>query len=82
MTYSCPLFEGKMELTKRKGEQRWNRNLISPLKFHHLPKMCIRDRYKLVKSMGGRIVIKGASKQNLRVMQLAGMSKIVDFEED
>ena len=42
----------------------------------------IMGRYKLVKSMGGRIVIKGASKQNLRVMQLAGMSKIVDFEED
>ena len=42
----------------------------------------IMGRYKIITSMGGRIVIRGASKQNLRVMQLAGLSKLVDFEED
>lgn len=40
----------------------------------------IMGRYKLIKSMGGEIVIRNVKEQIGRVMKLSGLQKLVQFE--
>lgn len=42
----------------------------------------IMGRYKLLKSMGGEIIIKNANERIQRVMKLAGVDKLAEIEED
>ena len=41
----------------------------------------IMGRYKLVRSMGGGIVIKNASEPIARILRLAGLDKLAEIEE-
>lgn len=42
----------------------------------------IMGRYKLLKSMGGEIIIKNANERIQRVLKLAGVDKLAEIEED
>lgn len=42
----------------------------------------IMGRYKLVKSMGGEIVIRNAREQIAKLMRLAGLDKLAEIEGD
>lgn len=42
----------------------------------------IMGRYKLIKSMGGEVVVQNASSQIVRVMKLAGLDRLADIRED
>ena len=42
----------------------------------------IMGRYKLLKSMGGEIIIKNANERIQRVMKLAGVDKLAEIEDD
>lgn len=42
----------------------------------------IMGRYKLIRSMGGEIRIRGAREPIVQILRMAGLDKLADIEED